>query len=82
MGGGLDDLAGYIERDSTYGSLSRYIHGFRGRRVIEELSDRNGIRLNSKVVKYGIPRKLKSGDVITVSEKVSFSVELIKPQTK
>ena len=53
-----------------------------GTPAIEELSDRNGIRLNSKVVKYGIPRKLKSGDVITVSDKVSFSVELIKPQTK
>ena len=29
-GQSLEDIAEYIERDSTYGSLSRYIYGFRG----------------------------------------------------
>jgi glyceraldehyde 3-phosphate dehydrogenase len=35
-GQSLEDIAEYIERDSIYGSLGRYIHGFRGGRVIEE----------------------------------------------
>jgi glyceraldehyde 3-phosphate dehydrogenase len=42
VGTGLNDVAEYIERDSTYGPLARYIHGFRGRRVIEDLDERKG----------------------------------------
>jgi glyceraldehyde 3-phosphate dehydrogenase len=42
VGGGLQDVAEYMERDSTYGPLSRYIHGFRGGRVIEELDEKEG----------------------------------------
>lgn len=47
VGTSLQDLAEYIERDSTYGSLSRYIYGFRGTRVIEELDEKKGtMRIN------------------------------------
>ena len=47
VGQGLEDIADYLERDSTYGSLGRYIYGFRGSRVIEELNEKAGtMRVN------------------------------------
>jgi glyceraldehyde 3-phosphate dehydrogenase len=47
VGQGLEDIADYLERDSTYSSLGRYIHGFRGGRVIEELNEKTGtMRVN------------------------------------
>ncbi len=50
-GQGLEDLADYLSRDSTYGPLNRYIHGFRGGRVIEELDERAGtMRVNGTPV--------------------------------
>lgn len=42
VGGGLEDIAAAIERDSTYGRLSTYINGFRGGRVIENLDESTG----------------------------------------
>ncbi|MCF8127989.1 MAG: glyceraldehyde-3-phosphate dehydrogenase [Deltaproteobacteria bacterium] len=42
VGKSLEDIADYLSRDSTYGPLHRYIHGFRGRRVIEELNEKAG----------------------------------------
>jgi glyceraldehyde 3-phosphate dehydrogenase len=42
VGTGLQDLAAAIEKDSTYGRLSTYLHGYRGGRVIENLSDADG----------------------------------------
>lgn len=52
-GQGLEDIAEYIERDSTYGTLGRYIHGFRGGRVIEDLDEKNGsMRINGLPVKF------------------------------
>jgi glyceraldehyde 3-phosphate dehydrogenase len=52
VGGGLQDVAEYLERDSTYGPLSRYIYGFKGRRVIEELDDKQGsMQINGVPVK-------------------------------
>ena len=38
----LEDIALFIEKDSTYGSLHRYLYGCRARRVIEEVDDRRG----------------------------------------
>ena len=38
----LDDIALFIEKDSTYGSLHRYLYGCRARRVIEDVDDRRG----------------------------------------
>jgi glyceraldehyde 3-phosphate dehydrogenase len=46
-GKSLQHVADYVERDSTYGSLSRYIHGFRGGRTVEELDEARGtMRVN------------------------------------
>jgi glyceraldehyde 3-phosphate dehydrogenase len=41
-GRGLEDVADYIERDSTYGSLGRHLHGHRAGRVIENLNEEHG----------------------------------------
>jgi glyceraldehyde 3-phosphate dehydrogenase len=41
-GTGLQDVADYIERDSTYGHLGQYLHGHRSGRVIENLNEEHG----------------------------------------
>ena len=45
VGNNLEDLVASIERDSTYGRLSSYLHGHRGGRVIEELNEERGSML-------------------------------------
>jgi len=42
VGKGLEDVADYIERDSTYGSLGQYLHGHKAGRVIENLNEEHG----------------------------------------
>ncbi len=42
VGQGLEDLASALEKDSTYGRLGNYLHGFRGGRVIENINDVDG----------------------------------------
>ncbi len=42
VGGGLEDIAASIEKDSTYGRLSMYLHGHKGGRVIENLNEEKG----------------------------------------
>ena len=42
VGGGLEDIATAIEKDSTYGRLGMYLHGFKGGRVIENLNEEKG----------------------------------------
>lgn len=42
VGSSVADLAQYIERDSTYGSLHTYLYGHRSERVITDLDDENG----------------------------------------
>ena len=41
-GGGLEDIAGYLERDSTYGYLGQYLHGHKAGRVIENCNEEHG----------------------------------------
>ncbi len=41
-GAGLEDIASYIERDSTYGSLGQYLLGHKAGRVIENLNEEHG----------------------------------------
>jgi len=38
-GGGLADIASYLERDSTYGFLGQYLYGHKAGRVIENLNE-------------------------------------------
>lgn len=41
----LEDVALYIEKDSTYGSLHQYLHGYKAKRVIENLDEEKGTML-------------------------------------
>ncbi|MEO5349749.1 MAG: glyceraldehyde-3-phosphate dehydrogenase [Magnetococcus sp. YQC-3] len=50
VGKSLADLAHAVEHDSTYGRLSRFLHGYHGQRVIEELDETSG-----RMVINGIP---------------------------
>ncbi len=42
VGSGLHDIAASIEKDSSYGRLSTYLHGNKGGRVIENLNEEKG----------------------------------------
>ena len=42
VGTSLEDVACFIEKDSTYGSLHNYIHGYRAGRVIDNLDEKTG----------------------------------------
>jgi glyceraldehyde 3-phosphate dehydrogenase len=46
-GTGLQDVADYVERDSTYGYLGQYLYGHKAGRVIENLNEEHGtMRVN------------------------------------
>jgi glyceraldehyde 3-phosphate dehydrogenase len=42
IGQGLEDLAASIERDSSYGRLGNYLHGFKAGRMVENLNNADG----------------------------------------
>ncbi len=42
VGAGIESIASSIEKDSTYGRLSMYLHGHKGGRVIENLDEARG----------------------------------------
>jgi glyceraldehyde 3-phosphate dehydrogenase len=42
VGTNLEDVAHFLENDSTYGALHNYLYGVRAKRVIENLDDRAG----------------------------------------
>jgi len=42
VGKGMEDLAHYMERDSTYGLLSSYLYGFQGKPVITDINETDG----------------------------------------
>ncbi len=42
VGTSLEDIASFIEKDSTYGALHSYLYGCRASRVIEELNEKEG----------------------------------------
>lgn len=47
VGTSLHDIAQFIEKDSTYGALHKYLHGCRASRAIEEVSESEGsMRIN------------------------------------
>jgi glyceraldehyde 3-phosphate dehydrogenase len=52
VGTSFSNIASYIEKDSTYGWLSVYLHGYKGKRVIEELNEKEGsMRIDGVKVK-------------------------------
>jgi len=42
VGNGMEDLAHYMERDSSYGLLSSYLYGFKGKPVISDIDETSG----------------------------------------
>ncbi len=42
VGTGLQDIAGFIEKDSTYGTLHNYIYGYKAGSLIENLDEKSG----------------------------------------
>lgn len=47
VGTSLQDIAHFLEKDSTYGNLGSFLHGCRAGRVIEELDEKDGsMRIN------------------------------------
>lgn len=42
VGSSLDDVARFIEKDSTYGTLHNYLFGYNAQRVIENLDEKSG----------------------------------------
>ena len=53
VGRGLADLAHYIERDSTYGSLHNFLHGYQASPVIEDLDEQEkSMRINGVKVRF------------------------------
>ncbi|MCP4117982.1 MAG: glyceraldehyde-3-phosphate dehydrogenase [Desulfobacteraceae bacterium] len=58
-GRSLEDVAHYLERDTTYGSLSSFLHGYNAKPVIDELDDAAGtMRVNG--VKVTILREKRN----------------------
>ncbi len=41
-GTSLDDVAGFIEKDSTYGTVHNYLYGYKAGRLIENLDEKTG----------------------------------------
>ncbi|OPL14420.1 MAG: glyceraldehyde-3-phosphate dehydrogenase [delta proteobacterium ML8_D] len=42
VGTSLKDIAHYLERDSTYGSLAAYLYGYKGKKVIHDVDENTG----------------------------------------
>ncbi|MBA4348862.1 MAG: glyceraldehyde-3-phosphate dehydrogenase [Thermodesulfovibrio sp.] len=42
VGTKLEDIALYIEKDSTYGSLHNYLYGYKAERIIENINEEKG----------------------------------------
>jgi glyceraldehyde 3-phosphate dehydrogenase len=52
VGTGMDDLIHYIERDSTYGRLEAFLHGFKAEPVITDVDPESGtLMLNGVKIK-------------------------------
>ena len=54
VGNSVEDLAHYIERDSTYGSLQGYLYGHKGGRVIADVDDSPALMAIEKALKGAI----------------------------
>ena len=53
VGGSLEDIAHYLGRDSTYGRLERFLHGYQSGPVIENLNEADGtMRVNGVPMRF------------------------------
>jgi glyceraldehyde 3-phosphate dehydrogenase len=42
VGSSLEDVASFIEKDSTYGTIHNYLYGYKSQRLIENLDEKSG----------------------------------------
>jgi len=68
VGMGLQDIAASIEKDSTYGRLSMYLHGHKGGRPIENLNEEAGT-MTVNGMRVAILRKSRNPKDINWKEK-------------
>lgn len=53
VGAGLSDIAHYLQRDTTYGSLHGFLHGYNAKPVVEALNEDQGtMRVNGVKVRF------------------------------
>jgi glyceraldehyde 3-phosphate dehydrogenase len=53
VGSSIEDIAHYLERDSTYGRLERFLHGYQSGPVIEDLNEAEGtMRMDGIMVRF------------------------------
>ncbi len=86
----IEDIALYTEKDSTYGPLHRYLHGYKAKRVIENIDEEKGSMLidgipvtilrESRNPKHILWRKYNVKVVIEATGK--FSNPLTSPDAK
>ncbi|MBN2062614.1 MAG: glyceraldehyde-3-phosphate dehydrogenase [Deltaproteobacteria bacterium] len=59
VGNSINDLAHYIERDSTYGALHYYLYGHKSERVVFDLDEKNGT-MNIDGINVKVLRKVRN----------------------
>jgi glyceraldehyde 3-phosphate dehydrogenase len=59
VGNSLTDIAHYMERDSTYGSLGAYLYGYKGNKVIHDVDEKSGT-MNVDGIKVKILRQSRN----------------------
>ncbi len=74
-GTGLEDIALYIEKDSTYGTLHKYLYGYRSKRVIEGLDEDRGAMLIDGVPVTILRESRNPGDIRWSDHGVKIVVE-------
>ncbi len=74
-GTSLGDIAFYIEKDSTYGTLHKYLYGYRSKRVIEDLDEDKGTMLIDGIPVTILRENRNPGDILWNDHGVKVVVE-------
>jgi glyceraldehyde 3-phosphate dehydrogenase len=74
-GTSLRDIALYIEKDSTYGTLQKYLYGYRSERVIENLDEDKGAMVIDGMPVTILRESRNPGDIPWKSHGVRVVVE-------
>ncbi len=72
---GLQDIAAYIEKDSSYGRLSTYLYGRNAGRLIEELNEEQGTMLIDGISVKILRKNRNPKDISWSSEGVNLVVD-------
>ena len=75
VGSGMDDIVHYIERDSTYGRMEAFLHGFQGKPAISDV-DADAATLNVNGVKVKILKEHRNPkDILWADHNVEVVVD-------